>query len=61
MSPSAVSPRMVGREAELAALRAAFARSRLGEPVAVVVRGEAGIGKTLQEWVEAGRPRRSVR
>jgi len=46
MSPSAVSPRMVGREAELAALRAAFARSRLGEPVAVVVRGEAGIGKT---------------
>lgn len=51
MSPSAVSPHMVGREAELAALRAAFTRSRHGHPVAVVVRGEAGIGKTrlLQE------------
>jgi DNA-binding CsgD family transcriptional regulator len=46
MSPSAVSPRMVGREAELAALRSAFTRSRQGEPAAVVVRGEAGIGKT---------------
>jgi len=37
---------MIGRAAELQVLRDAFAAGRTGEPRAVVVRGEAGIGKT---------------
>jgi tetratricopeptide (TPR) repeat protein len=36
----------VGREAELAALKEAFAEARGGGTAAVVVRGESGIGKT---------------
>ena len=37
---------LVGREAEFAALREAFKRARDEEPTAVLVGGEAGIGKT---------------
>jgi len=37
---------MVGRTEELGRLRAALARAGAGEPTAVVVAGEAGIGKT---------------
>ncbi|GAA2022868.1 hypothetical protein GCM10009819_01920 [Agromyces tropicus] len=37
---------MIGRETEMHALRAAYARSREGDPSVVVVGGEAGIGKT---------------
>ncbi len=36
----------VGRESELAALRAAFATARAGRPTVVLLAGEAGIGKT---------------
>jgi ATP/maltotriose-dependent transcriptional regulator MalT len=39
------SPRMIGREADLQALRDEYARSA-GEPRAVAIGGEAGIGKT---------------
>ena len=38
--------RLVGREAELAQLRAHFARTCQGERQVVVITGEAGIGKT---------------
>ncbi|GAA3758462.1 LuxR family transcriptional regulator [Microbacterium kribbense] len=38
--------RMVGRDDELARLDAAFERASAGEPSAVVVAGEAGIGKS---------------
>jgi predicted ATPase/DNA-binding CsgD family transcriptional regulator len=37
---------LVGREAEFAALREAFKRARDEEPTAVLVGGEAGVGKT---------------
>ncbi|WP_353814006.1 helix-turn-helix transcriptional regulator [Agromyces sp. SYSU T00266] len=37
---------MIGRDAEMHALREAYARSRDGDPTVVVVGGEAGIGKT---------------
>ncbi|WP_243710330.1 helix-turn-helix transcriptional regulator [Micromonospora sp. KC213] len=42
----AASTVLVGRQDELATLRAAFARARAGEPSTVLVGGEAGIGKT---------------
>src|SRR4051794_38486509 len=41
-----VSPVLVGRREELAALSAAFERATTAEPVIVVVGGEAGVGKT---------------
>jgi DNA-binding CsgD family transcriptional regulator len=44
-----VTPRssvLVGRDSEVSALRDAFKRARGGEPAAVLVGGEAGIGKT---------------
>ncbi|HEY4026965.1 MAG TPA: AAA family ATPase [Candidatus Dormibacteraeota bacterium] len=41
-----VAPPFVGRRAELASLDAALARARAGEPAAVLVGGEAGIGKS---------------
>ncbi len=44
-APSSAA-RMVGRDDELARLQAAFARASAGEPSAVVVAGEAGIGKS---------------
>ncbi|WP_434443518.1 AAA family ATPase [Lentzea sp. E54] len=37
---------MVGRDQELAAVRAAYERSRRDLPITVLVFGEAGIGKT---------------
>ncbi len=46
MTPRISSPRVVRREAELAALEAVLARAEAGDPAAAVVAGEAGIGKT---------------
>jgi predicted ATPase/DNA-binding CsgD family transcriptional regulator len=40
------SPRLVGRTQELAQLGAALERARAGSPAAVLVAGEAGVGKT---------------
>ncbi|MBW9094308.1 AAA family ATPase [Microbacterium jejuense] len=47
------SPRMVGRHSELAALLEAFDDGESGVPRTVVVRGEAGVGKTrlVQEFL----------
>jgi DNA-binding CsgD family transcriptional regulator/tetratricopeptide (TPR) repeat protein len=46
MSPSAPSTAMVGREDETRVVRAVFERSLEGTPVALLVEGEAGIGKS---------------
>jgi len=43
---SAVSPVLVGRDAEVAALDESWARARDGAPATVLIGGEAGIGKT---------------
>jgi predicted ATPase len=40
------SPVFVGRVAEIGELEAAFQRAAAGQPVTVVVAGEAGVGKT---------------
>src|ERR1700761_161397 len=40
------SPVLVGREAEMAALETALETVRQGEPAAVLIGGEAGMGKT---------------
>jgi predicted ATPase len=40
------SPYLVGRSDELAQLRAASDRAVVGEPTAVLLSGEAGVGKT---------------
>jgi DNA-binding winged helix-turn-helix (wHTH) protein/DNA-binding CsgD family transcriptional regulator/tetratricopeptide (TPR) repeat protein len=40
------SPVLVGRDAEVAQLRAALERAAAGQPATVVVAGEAGVGKT---------------
>jgi DNA-binding CsgD family transcriptional regulator/tetratricopeptide (TPR) repeat protein len=52
---------MIGREDELGRLNGALARAEAGEPTAVLVGGEAGIGKTrlVDEFLAAlpGRPR----
>src|SRR4051812_40046227 len=55
MPALASSPRMVGRRAELDSLLQAYAEGRAGTPRTVVVRGEAGIGKTrlVQEFLAA--------
>jgi hypothetical protein len=45
-SKTAMVP-FVGREPELGGLATAYADSRAGVPVAVVVRGESGVGKSL--------------
>lgn len=49
------SPVMVGREADLAALREALKRTRSAEPSTVLVGGEAGVGKTrvLEEFARS--------
>jgi len=51
------SPVLVGRDVELAGLRAAFDRALQGHLVAVLVTGEAGIGKTrlVGELLREGR------
>jgi DNA-binding CsgD family transcriptional regulator/tetratricopeptide (TPR) repeat protein len=41
-----VSSRLVGRRAELAELRSALAAATAGQPVTVLLGGEAGVGKT---------------
>jgi len=46
MPPSAPSAAMVGREAELAVVRGLFERAVDGTPAAVLIEGEAGIGKS---------------
>lgn len=53
MPALASSPRMVGRRAELETLLEAFEEGRGGSPRTVIVRGEAGIGKTrlIQEFL----------
>jgi DNA-binding NarL/FixJ family response regulator/tetratricopeptide (TPR) repeat protein len=43
---SIVSPVLVGRETELAAIDGALQRALAGEPVTLVVGGEAGVGKS---------------
>ena len=55
MPASASAAVMVGRRAELDALLAAFDLGAVGHPRAVVIRGEAGIGKTrlIQEFLAA--------
>lgn len=60
MPALASSPRMVGRRAELEALLEAFAEGEAGTPRTVVVRGEAGIGKTrlVQEFLGEAAARR---
>jgi predicted ATPase len=54
VSGRASSPKFVGRQDELALLRNAFASAASGEAVAMVVGGEAGVGKTrlLREFVQ---------
>ena len=53
MARSRSSPRMIARTEELGVLRDAFARGRTGQPSVVLVRGEAGIGKTrlVEEFI----------
>jgi predicted ATPase len=46
MSPRISSPVLIGRAEYLAALDAALGRARAGGPAAVVIGGEAGIGKS---------------
>ncbi len=46
MPVEVISPVLVGRERELAQLRAALRRTAAGEPVVVLLGGEAGVGKS---------------
>ncbi len=57
-----VSPVFVGRTGELATLTDAFARADAGEPQALLVGGEAGVGKTrlVEEFAAAVRVRGGV-
>src|SRR3984957_2650226 len=57
MSRRGASPVLVGRAAEMAALEAALDAVRQGEPAAVLVGGEAGMGKTrlIAEFTAAAR------
>ncbi|NLG23158.1 MAG: AAA family ATPase [Actinomycetales bacterium] len=52
MATVASNPRMVGRDQDLAAMVGALETAGRGQPVSILVRGEAGIGKTrlLQEF-----------
>ena len=64
MPALASSPRMIGRRAELDTLLEAFDDGVTGHPRTVIVRGEAGIGKTrlVQEFLAeaSGRARRGL-
>jgi DNA-binding CsgD family transcriptional regulator len=55
MSGRAASPVLVGRDEQMAALDAAFASARQGGPAAVLLGGEAGVGKSrlVSEFGEA--------
>ncbi|MET9591624.1 AAA family ATPase [Streptomyces sp. NPDC006516] len=57
-----VSPVFVGRAAELAALTDTLARAGAGEPQALLVGGEAGVGKTrlVEEFLDAACRREAV-
>ncbi|MER7405139.1 AAA family ATPase [Streptomyces sp. NPDC000070] len=57
-----VSPVFVGRAEELGTLLDALARSRGGEPQALLIGGEAGVGKTrlVEEFATAARRRGAV-
>ncbi len=57
MSQGSGASVLVGRLEELAALDAAFARVRLGEPSAVLIGGEAGVGKSRLAGESAARAR----
>jgi DNA-binding CsgD family transcriptional regulator len=46
MSRRGTSPNLIGREAQLAALDTAFEAVRQGGPAAMLIGGEAGVGKT---------------
>src|SRR5690242_14453279 len=55
MGRRVASPALIGRETELAELAAALARAEAGEPVAVLVAGEAGVGKSrlVRQFISA--------
>ncbi|HTU29848.1 MAG TPA: AAA family ATPase [Solirubrobacteraceae bacterium] len=55
MPQSLVSPVLVGRQAEVDILSGALTRARAGEPMTVVLGGEAGVGKSrlVQELIAA--------
>ncbi|MFE1035463.1 AAA family ATPase [Streptomyces sp. NPDC058807] len=57
-----VSPVFVGRAAELATLNDAFVRAAAAEPQALLLGGEAGVGKTrlVEEFADAARRRGAV-
>ncbi|MFJ8886804.1 AAA family ATPase [Streptomyces sp. NPDC102402] len=57
-----VSPVFVGRAGELAALTGTLARAAAGEPQALLVGGEAGVGKTrlVEEFIRAACRRDAV-
>jgi predicted ATPase len=59
MARLAPNPRLRGREAELGALGELIDRVASGHPAAVLVEGEAGIGKTrlLAEALDGARAR----
>ena len=57
MSRRGTSPVLVGRATEMAALEAAFETVRQGGPAALLIGGEAGVGKTrlISEFTERAR------
>jgi len=57
MQPGLVSPVFVGRGTELSSLIAGLESAAAGEPVVVLVGGEAGVGKTRLVEEAAARAR----